>query len=98
MVWCAMLRHAETPKGPRGVPKLSNDRFKDGPLHGPVGRLFSLRIVIPSQARDLLSNHHSCGENNPLIGTLLKSFRTHVSPSHPPWQCFSSYLSFPVRL
>ena len=50
MVWCAMLRHAETPKGPRGVPKLSNDRFKDGPLHGPVGRLLCFKNCHPERS------------------------------------------------
>jgi len=42
-----MFRHAETPKGLRRVPKLSNDRFISGSPHGPVGRLF-LPLLRPS--------------------------------------------------
>jgi hypothetical protein len=38
MIRCAVLRHAEMPKGSRRVPTVK-DGFILGPLHGLVGRL-----------------------------------------------------------
>jgi hypothetical protein len=32
MTWCAMLRHAETPKGSRMVPVLSKDKVQWRPI------------------------------------------------------------------
>src|SRR4051812_2203969 len=59
-VWCAMLRHAETPKGPRGVPNCLTTGSKTARCTAPwVGFCFSHLFSSRTHAAKIIRPHVS---------------------------------------
>src|SRR3954462_2932695 len=65
-VWCAMLRHAETPKGPRGAPTCLTTGSKTARCTAPrvgfsvcalASRIEAAHVPSPAPLRRPLSSH-----------------------------------------